>query len=212
MWIALGIVGFLALLITVICLLPVKVIIKNDDQNIVALRFRFLFKTFGEDAGSDKPADKPVENPVVAMLKKVIGVNRLEKAEVQKNIQQEGLGKTVSGTYEILTDLLREVVSLLKLCVVTRLHVRIRCTGDDAAEAAVHYGQSCAATYSLLNILRSFVRIRRRDCRIDITSDFFGSKPVFRYELILRVSVGRVLRAFWRIVLAEVKRSKGQAK
>lgn len=202
MWIALGIIGFLALLITVICLLPVKVIIKNDDQNVLVLRYKFLFKTFGENPDPN--------DPIIKTLKKAGGVTRLEKAEIQKSIQEDGLKKTVSESYEILTDLLREVVYLLKICVVTRLHVKIRCTGDDPAEAAVHYGEVCAVTYGLVNVLRSFVRIRRRDCQVDIGCDFFGSKPVFRYDLILRVSFGRVLSAFWRVVLAEAKRSGEQ--
>ena len=49
MWIAIGIAGFIAVLITVILLLPVKVIIKNDENNELILRYRFLFKTYGEN-------------------------------------------------------------------------------------------------------------------------------------------------------------------
>ena len=58
MWIVLGIIGFLALLITVILLLPVKIILRNDDKEALILRYRFLGKTFGEDPNPDDPIVK----------------------------------------------------------------------------------------------------------------------------------------------------------
>ena len=66
MWIALGIVGFLAALITVILILPVKVIIKSDGNDELYLRYKFLGKTYGEDPDPN--------DPIILMLKKAGGV------------------------------------------------------------------------------------------------------------------------------------------
>ena len=202
MWIVLGILGFLALLITVIVLLPVKVIIRNDEQNELILRYKFLGKTYGEDPNPD--------DPIIKALKTATGVDRLEKKAIKENIQASGLQKAVTSSYAILVDLLKEVVALLKLCTITKLQVKIRCTGDGADQVAIHYGECCAATHSLLTLLRSFVKIRKRGCNIDIGCDFIGSESVFDYHVVLMVRVGRVLSALWRVAMAEAKRMKSQ--
>ena len=199
MWIVLAVIAFLVLLITVICLLPVKVLLKNDEQNALILRYKFLFKTFGENPDPN--------DPIVKTLKKAGGVDRLEKEALQSSISTDGLKKTVSDSYSTLIGLIKEILFLLKYGVITRLHVCIRCTGDDAAETAIHYGQCCSATYSLVNALSSYIKIRKRGCKLDIGCDFSGKEPLFRYDIVLRISFGRVLAGFWKVVLAEAKRT-----
>lgn len=198
MWIALGIVGFLAGLITVILLLPVRVILRNDEHNELILRYKFLGKLYGEDPDPNAP--------IIKALKTASGVERLERAKLKKTVQDEGLGKTVSDSYEIVVDLLKELLMLLRRCVVTKLHVKIRCVGEEADEAAIHYGLCCTATYSLLNIIHSLARVRKRGRRIDIGCDFCASEGVFRYYVELTARVGPVLAALWRVVIAEAKR------
>ncbi len=199
MWIALGIIGGLAALITIILLLPVRIIIKNDENNELILRYKFLFMTFGEDPDPN--------DPIVKALKTASGIDRLETKAIQKNIKSDGLQKAVSGSFATLVDLLKEVVTLLKRCKVTRLSVFIRCTGDGADEAAIHYGQCCTAVYSLLNFLRSFVKVRKRGCKIDVGCDFLGTESVFRYDAVLTILAGSVLAGLWRAVMAEAKRT-----
>ena len=197
MWIVLGILAFLATLITVILLLPVKIILKNDEQNELILRYKYLFKTFGENPDPD--------DPIVKALLSATGVERLQTKNVQKNIQTEGLKSTISSSFSMLIDLMKEVVSLLKRCTVTRLHITIRASGEDVDDAAIHYGQCCAATYSLLNVLRSFLKVRKRGCNIDLGCNFF-EKSVFRYEVVLSIRAARVLGGLWRVAMAEAKR------
>ena len=197
MWIVLGILAFLATLITVILLLPVKIILKNDEQNELILRYKYLFKTFGENPDPD--------DPIVKALLSATGVERLQTKNVQKNIQTEGLKRTISASFSMLIDLLKEVVALLKRCTITRLHITIRASGEDVDDAAIHYGQCCAATYSLLNVLRSFLKVRKRGCNIDLGCNFF-EKSVFRYEVVLSIRAARVLGGLWRVAMAEAKR------
>ena len=65
MWIVLIVIACLALLITVICLLPVKVLLKNDAQNPLILRYKFLGKTFGENPDPNDPIIKTLKRPAV---------------------------------------------------------------------------------------------------------------------------------------------------
>ena len=198
MWIVLAIVAFLAALITVIVHLPVKIIIKNDEENALILRYKFLFKTYGENPDPN--------DPIVQMLKRLGGVERLEKTTLKRNVQSDGLQKTVTEGYSVLIDLVKEVVGLLKHCTVTTLQIKILSASDDAAQAAIRYGQYCAATHALLGVLRSCLKVRKRGCDIDISCDFLTEKSVFRYNVVLVIGFGRVLAGFWRAVLAEAKR------
>ena len=198
MWIALGIVGFLAALITVILLLPVRVIVKNDDQNELILRYKFLGKIYGEEPNPDAP--------IIKTLKAASGVERLEKTKLKKTVKNEGWQKTVADSYELVIDLLKEVLALLRRCTITKLRVDILCVGDEADEAAIHYGQCCAITYSLLNVLQGLMRVRKRGRSIHIGCDFCETESVFRYHVELTARIGPVLAALWRVVLAEARR------
>ncbi len=202
MWIALGIIGFLAALITVILLLPVKILIRNDEQNELILRYKFLFKTYGEE--------KDPNNPIVKTLRTASGVDRISKKTLQESVRVGGLQKSIAESYSVLKSLFKEIWHLLKLCKITRVHITIRCTGDDVDKAAIHYGQACAVTYSFVNLLRSYFNVRERGCKVDIACDPFGETPVFRYDLILVTHVRRVLAGLWRAALAEAKRKNPQ--
>lgn len=208
MWIILGIIGFLAVLITVILLLPVKIILKNDAQNALLLRFQFLFKTFGEDP--DPKPQSNSDNPIVKLLKSATGADRLDRKAVEQSIQNAGLTKAVAETFSTLASLLKEVVNLLKVCKITKLHVKIRCAGTDAAEAAIHYGQCCAAAYTLLDVLGQFTKLRKRSCNIDIGCDFASDHSVFRYDVVLTIRIWRLLKALWKVVMQEAKRTGAQ--
>ena len=204
MWIALGIIGFLAALITVILLLPLKVIIKNDEQEALILQCRFLFKTFGIKD------DSTPYNPIVKALKTAFAVDHTKKENLQESVRSGDLKKRITETYAILKTILKEGWTELKHCKVTKLHIAICCTGDDADKAAIHYGACCAATYSFVNLLRNYFRVRERGCRVDITCDLFGQKPVFRYEVVLVVRVKQVLTGVLKVVFAEMKRRKSK--
>jgi hypothetical protein len=200
MWIFLSIVGVIALIILAILMLPVYIIIKSDENGELILRYKILFKTFGENPDPD--------DPLVKTLKKAGGVERLEKDSVEKNIRTDGLQKTISDSYAALVGLLKELVFLLKNCTVTRLDIKIRSADDDPSQAAICYGIYNAATHTLLGALRSFLRVRKRGCNIDIRCDFQQRTPLFRYHLVLAVPLYRVLQAFLHVVVAEAKRKK----
>lgn len=202
MWIVLGILGFIAVLIAAILSLPVKVILRNDEKNELIIRYKLLGKTYGENPNPD--------DPIINALLKSSGVGRLKKATFQKNVKAEGLKKTVSDSGDMLIYLLKEILALLRRATITRLHIKIRCVGDEVDEAAIHYGRCCAVVYSFLDVLRGMMTVRKRGCNIDVGCDLFGTEEVFRYEVVLLVRAGHVLAALWRSVMAELKRMEDQ--
>lgn len=199
MWIALGIVAFLALLITVILLLPVYIIFQNDEDDQLQILYKILFKTFGEEPDPD--------NPILKGLKKSSGLARIEKQQLEKTIDQSGVYETVAETCRIVWDLLKEVAALLKYCTLKTFRLRVMCSGEDAVEAAMDYGQCCAVVYPVAGALSAMMKTRKKAWDMDIRCDFSGGDAVFDYRIVVSVRVCRLLAAFFRVALEEAKRT-----
>ncbi len=204
MWIVLLVLALLATIILLILVLPVKVIIKNDANELFILRYRLLFRTFGENPNPN--------DPLIKTLKKAGGIDRLEKAVIQKNIRTNGLQKTVSTSYDSLISLLKELLFLFKRCTVTHLKITIRSADGDPSEAAIQYGRYTAITHSFLALANSLLKIRKRNCDIDICCDYSTNKSLFRYEIVFAIPFARVLAAFWRVAMLEAKRVADQTR
>ncbi len=199
MWIFLGITGALAAIITFIAMLRVYIIVKSDDQGELMLRYKILWKTFGEDPDPN--------DPVVKALKKATGIENLERVNVQKDIQRSGLQTAISQTVEILVALFKEVLNILQYCTATKFEVHALCTSEDAAEAAITYGETCALVYPLLGMLENALKkVRPRGKNIDIRCSFDGEKEPVRYNFTVYLRMRHVLAALWRVSLAEARR------
>jgi len=199
MWIFLGVVAFLAILITVILMLPVYIIIKNDQNGELILRYKILWKVFGEDPDPDMP--------IIKMLREASGIARLEKKNLKSSAKQTGLSFAVSQTLKIVIDLLREIISLLKYCTIKKFHIKVVCSEEDAAKTAISYGQCCCALYPLVSLLNSMLKIRKKGQRVEVLCDYLSGKDSFKLDFLISVRFYRVLAAFFRIAYKEAKRT-----
>ena len=201
MWIFLGIVGFLALVIVTVLLLPVRVIIQTADSGIT-LRFKFLHKTFGTGNAEE-------DSPIIKALKESTGASQLEGQNLKRSTQEKGLSNTVSEILDLLAGFLRALMALLNHGTVQKLKIRILCAGDDPAEVAMSYGACNALVYGALGVFSSLTRIKRRGQNICITTDFSGeSKNSFDFELVFMVRVYRILTELVKIILEELRRDE----
>lgn len=199
MWIFLSILAFIVILITAILLLPVYIIIKNDENNNLILLYKILFKTFGENPDPD--------NPIVNLIKESSGVSKIEKKNLEKNIEQSGLASTVGDTMRILMNLLKEVPAILKHCTAKKFHIKVVCSEDNAADTAISYGQCCAAVYPITSFLSSNMKVKRRGQNIDISTDFTQGESVFRYDLLISVRLYRAIIALFKVAYKEAQRN-----
>lgn len=188
MWIALGI---LAAVILSILLLPVRLVIKSDENKSVVLEFKVLWFTFGGKPKPDSDTDKAV--------KKAGGTD----TSLKDRIGAKGLTQTLSEIYGLVVELLKIAGKLLNRCVITKLRIQIRCAGNDAAATAIHYGQCCTATHGLLTALRAIMTVRQKGCDIDIGCDFSSAESLFRYHVEVSVRVCHVLAAGLRLLFSE---------
>lgn len=195
MWIFLGIVAAIALIITVILLLPVYVVVKSDEQGQLMLRYKFLHMTFGENPDPN--------NPIIRVAKEITGLSKTDKEVFRSNVKKSGVVITVQDTLRVLLSLLREVVKVVKYCTLTKLELNIVCTGDDAADAAIGYGKCCAAVYPFIGFIGSVMKIKKRGQNIGLRCDYNGGDGEFSYHAVIRIRVCRVLAALIRIVYKE---------
>ncbi len=202
MWIFLGIITFIVILITAILLLPVNIIIKNDENNNLILLYKILFKTFGEDPDPD--------NPLVKLIKETSGVSKIEKKSLEKNIEKSGLLNTVGDTMRILMNLLKEVAGLLKHCTAKKFHIKVVCSEDNAADTAITYGRCCSLVYPVTSFISSNMKVRKKGQNIDISPDFTGNESVLRYDLLISVRLYRAVIALFKVAYKEAKRTTEQ--
>ena len=188
MWIALIL---LAAVILAILLLPVRLIVKNNENEPIILQIKVLWFTFGGKLKPDSPAHKAVKKADTG------------SGSIKERIQTKGLTQAISEIYGLVTELLKIAAKLLGHCVVTKLHIQIRCAGNDAAATAIHYGQCCAATHGLVTAVRAFIPVRQRGYDVDIGCDFSGGESLLRYHVELSFRVIHGLAAGLRLLLSE---------
>lgn len=198
MWIFLSVLGFICLIIAVILLLPVKIIIKNDEDGELYLRYKILFKTFGEDPDPN--------DPIIRTLKELSGITRIEKKNLEKNVKAAGYLTTAAEICRLLADFLKELGSLLKYCTAKKFRFKLTCSGKDAAEAAINYGKCCSFVYPITAALGSSMKVRKKGYDVNVICDFTDGKEELEYEFIISVILAHALAAFFRVALKEARR------
>lgn len=188
-WIILAI----ALALGAFLLLPIKFIIRNDDENHLFFRVKFLFWTFGE------PKDKSES--------KSQGIGQLKSESLKARIQRDGLIETVTVGAKILTELFRELVRLFGHCTAEKFEFKLLCSSDDAAETAIKYGGCCAIVYPLLGFINSAIKIKPKGRKIDVSCQYNGVSEVFRYDFLISVRVMFIVAALLRVLLSKAFRA-----
>jgi len=189
----------LALVVAAILMLPVDIIIRSDQKGRLQFRFKLLFKEYGEKSNPSSPIAKAV--------KKTIGIDKLEAAEIKKKLKEKNYLPTAAETISILKGLLGELGHILKHFSAKLFKIEVKCAAQDAADAAINYGQYCALIYPLTAGLGAFIKIPKRARKIKIGFAPELSEDKIEYEIIIRVRVVRVLIAFFRIAFKEAMRN-----
>lgn len=198
LWIILGILGFIALLIAVICLLPVYVYVYYDKENSLYYRYRLLWKVFGEVPNPN--------NPILRLVKDLAGLSRFDSVKaLKKNVSSLGVGTTAGQILRVLLSLLREIVWLLPKCRLRKLRIRALCADEDPEEAAMQYGETCAFLYPAIGVLDNIMPIRPKGLELNLGCDFDRSESEVELEAHIRVLLGPVLLALWRVALDEAR-------
>ena len=88
-------------------------------------------------------------------------------------------------TLRVLKALLGQVYKALRHARITRLYIRARCGGENAAAAAIRYGQACAAIYPLVEEIQDVFRCAPKAVETDLTCSFEEEDSRVDFELVL---------------------------
>lgn len=199
MWIAIGILAFLAFLITILLLLPVSVIINNDKDGELQFKIKVLFITFG---GKSKKKGSFSDT-----IKSISKIGNPKKTDDKSDDEPQKLWETVKHTCKLLKDVFKELVRILKYCTVKKFFLGIVCAEETAADTAISYGRCCAVVYPLSSFVRTIMRVHKKSQQIDVSCDFTSGKSRFNYSFIISVKLCHVLAALLRIAIKLARRN-----
>ena len=89
--------------------------------------------------------------------------------------------------------------------------MQIVCTSKDAAEAAIHYGECCAAVYPVLGFISSAIKVNEKGREIDIRCEYEKDSWTVKYHFIISVRICHILAALIRFGAKEIKRRQKSA-
>ena len=126
-----------------------------------------------------------------------------EKPEKEKSfsIKDYVKEKGISGILNIVKRVADLAVGALKdllgKITVTKLSIRIRVAGEDAADSAVKYGRVCSALYPALRVIAEVVTIE--DYNIDIEPDFSDKpKNSAKGEAVAKIRIISILKVVFK--------------
>lgn len=194
MWVLFSLLGLLVLLIGALSV-PVYGRITYDGALSVRMRVLGIPFTILPQEKTEKkkrPAKK------TAKEKKPSAVQELAAL-----LKQDDIGGTLHflGGVAVLAG--KTVGRLLRSITVSQLDLQMRIATDDAAVTAQRYGQVCSVLYPSLAIIERWVRMRRRNLRVE--PNFLMETSAARFDIRLHVSLWRLIGAavalLWGLIL-----------
>jgi len=194
-WVLYSLLGLLLLLIVLLSV-PIYGRILYDGSFSVRLRVLGIPITLVPPPDK-KAEDRPRKSPA----------KKKEKPSVFRALAQEFRQDGVGGTLQLIGRVAalagKTVGRLLRSVTVTRLDLQMRIATDDVAVTAQRYGQVCGVLYPSLALIERWVRIRRRNLRVE--PNFLMDTSAVRLDVRLQVSLWRLLGAaialLWGLVM-----------
>lgn len=196
MFIVLGIVG------VVTALLASPIVLKVELKEQVTVTLRFWFVKIGlyprPPKTKKKPSQKQRKKPTAE-----------ESAEVEATPpQKEGTVKKIKQLFKVLSTLFHGSFRLLKGAKVKNLNLTLGITGEDAATAAIHYGQVCSIAYPFLGLIDAHMKLKNP--KVNIYCDYLAEKPTIECSGKICVSVfhavGTALFILKELIMKTIKK------
>lgn len=185
----------IAVLITVLLLIRVKIVISYDPEKGLEYYARYLSFDIGRDKKKKKLFD------VTGWLKKKLGLE-LPEAEnmTDEEILRKGIYEKVATVVLLITLLADEFVWIIKKLRLDKLRIIAVCSGEDAAESATDYGLVCAAVYPVIGYITASVNSKENAEEVEIGCDFDGN-GYFEFNLTVSVKAIHVIRAIYNALI-----------
>lgn len=176
-------------LVVLILLSPVIIRVSYDNDTLEAdARFYFIKRSLLTDKkllkkNKKKKAKAKVKTNIVTQKTTVSGWQDLRK--------QLGTVETVKLMISSTVTFFQSILRLVKGARVRNLELEIRVTGEDAADAAIHYGEVCAVLYPFLGAVDNHMRLIRP--KLNLYCDYAAEKPLVRGKAKIYISLYHVV-------------------
>ena len=193
LWIILGILALLALLLV----LPLRIYLKYDVNCGLRYRVKYLFLTLADSEAPEKPEqpEQPVKKAAetgkkrsgsgaAAKLLSFLGLEDVSSAaNAKKALNEKGLAEMIRGVFGAVKALFSRISRLVCHGEFRRFDLRIVVGDTDCADAAMNYGELCAAVYPLLAFLESKLKFHRRNVELRCDFSAESTEAVFDGQL-----------------------------
>lgn len=215
LWILLGIFALLALLLVT----PLRIFLRYSG-GALSYRVKYGLIPIFDSEKDGKKQKKPKKSEEVkqsepekkksgaaAMLMDILGLPQLRSAAAAKSaVKQDGILETIRAVLAAIRSLFGRIGRLMKKGVFKHFDLTIRVADEDPAEAALRYGQICAAAYPLLHFLENILRFRRR--RVEILCDDELSQTQVEFSAQLNYRLWHILRFLCGLLWNYIKNRK----
>ncbi len=130
-------------------------------------------------------------------------------ARLQDSFKQDGVAATLGWlgkAARLLTTSVGKVVCGIKIRL---MRIELRIGGEDAAAAAIRFGEVCAVLYPLLSVIGCHLRIQKRD--VQVRPDFEGQGTAALLDIRCSISLWRVCgtlcASFVRFIRIQLKQT-----
>lgn len=128
-------------------------------------------------------------------------------SRLQDAFKQDGLTATLGFLGEAAKLVTTSAGKVLRGINIRLMRIELLIGGEDAAAAAIHFGEVCAVLYPLLSVIGCHLRIQKRD--VQVRPDFDGQGTAALLDIRCGISLWRVcgtlLSSFVRFVRIQLK-------
>lgn len=189
MWVLFSLLGLLSL-VTVLMSVPVYGRLSYDGELSAQVRVLGIPITL---IPRPEPEPKSTSTKSSSPKKKDKEKQPSKLKELAELMKRDDLSGTLHFIGEVAALAGKTVGRLLRSVTVKQLDLQMRIATDDVATTAQRYGQVCGILYPALAIIERWVRIRRRNLRVE--PNFLVEKSAVRFDIRLQVSLWRLLGA-----------------
>ena len=163
----------------IILAMPLRIFLTYQPDNLI---YRIKYGPFSLVDSTKPPKEKPEKTDLPepetkkstgggSFILDFLGLSQISSiANAKASIAKVGIVGTISAVFSAIKDLFLRIGKLIKKGVFKKFDLQIIVGDSDAADAAMRYGQICAAAFPMLNFLENNMKLKKE--QIDIRCDY----------------------------------------
>ena len=173
--------------------IPVKIKATFSKAFFLEIRWLFLKMIFPSETEEELETEKP---------KKEKKAEKDEVSQWKRLLKKEGFHgfmEIVKAAGKLLGD---TAIRILKRVKMKHFLLKMTVAGEDAAQAAILYGQTCAVLYPITSLLFTYVRCKRK--KISVNVDYKAEENQVDFAMVLSIRPIFVIAAGIRALIKAI--------